>query len=74
MKRISVTASRVGRKKEFTERVLITLRPGTLGRIGVVLLDGEDRTAFLRGAVERECKRRERQTRSAATSKHEDDR
>ena len=58
--RISDIASKVGRKKEFTERVLIPLRPGTLGRIGAVLLDGEERTEFVREAVERECKRRER--------------
>jgi hypothetical protein len=59
--RISDIASKVGRKKEFTERVLIPLRPGTLDRIGAVLEQDEERTEFVRKAVERECKRRERQ-------------
>ncbi len=50
----------VGRKKEFTERILLPLRPGTLARIAAVLLDGEERTEFVRQALEREIKRRER--------------
>jgi hypothetical protein len=51
----------VGRAKEFTERILQPFRDGTLARIAAVLGDGEDRTAFIREAVERELKRRERE-------------
>jgi hypothetical protein len=51
----------VGRTKEFTERILQPFRDGTLARIAAVLEDGEERTAFIRDAVERELKRRERQ-------------
>ncbi len=58
--RISELRARVGRKKEFTERVLSPLRPGTLARIAAVLEVSEDRTEFVRQALEREIKRRER--------------
>jgi hypothetical protein len=34
---------------------------GTFARINAVLTEGEDRTDFVRDAVEREIKRRERQ-------------
>ncbi len=58
--RILDIPAKVGRKKEFTERILIPLRPGTLGRIAGVLAPNEERTEFVRKAVEAECKRRER--------------
>ena len=58
--RILDIPARVGRKKEFNERILLSLRPGTLDRIADVLDNGEDRTEFVRRAVEAECKRRER--------------
>ena len=35
------------------------IRGGTLERIAAVLAEGEERTAFIREAVEREIKRRE---------------
>ncbi len=57
----------VGRKKEFTERVLSPLRPGTLDRIAAVLDDGEERTEFVRQALEREIKRRERSREQLST-------
>jgi hypothetical protein len=50
----------VGRKKEFTERVLAPFRDGTLARIAAALAGDEDRTAFIRQAVETELRRRER--------------
>lgn len=59
--RISDMPRSVGRKKEFTERILAPFRDGTLARIAAVLEGEEDRTAFIRDAVERELKRRERQ-------------
>ena len=58
--RICDIPSRVGRKKEFTERILQPFREGTLERIAAVLEEGEDRTSFIRDAVEKEVKRRER--------------
>ena len=65
---ISVIPRGVGRAKEFTERILQPFRDGTLARIAAVLGEGEDRTAFIREAVERELKRRERQKRSTERS------
>lgn len=58
--RICDIPSRVGRKKEFTERILQPFREGTLERIAAVLEEGEDRTAFIRETVEKEIKRREK--------------
>lgn len=58
--RISDTRRGVGRTKEFTERILQPFRDGTLARIAAALEEGEERTAFIREAVERELKRRER--------------
>lgn len=59
-KHISDTPARVGRRKEFTERILQPFRDGTLERIAAVLEPDEDRTDFVRAAVEREIARRER--------------
>jgi hypothetical protein len=42
------------------------LAAGTLERIAVVLEKGEERTAFLREAVEREIERRERRATDAS--------
>jgi hypothetical protein len=50
----------VGRKKMWTEDMQARFPEGTFDRIEAVLEDGEDRTAFVRAAVERELKRRER--------------
>lgn len=55
----------VGRKKQFTERILQPFREGTMDRIAAVLEDGEDRTAFIRETVEKELKRREKAIKSA---------
>ena len=59
---ISVTPARVGRKKRWAEDMQARFPEGTFERIGAVLRDHEDRTDFVRGAVERELKRRERLT------------
>jgi hypothetical protein len=45
------------------------LAAGTLERISAVLEKGEERTAFLREAVEREIERRERAERKPAERK-----
>lgn len=50
----------MGRKKLYAEDMQARFPPGTFDRIQAVLDDGEDRTAFVREAVERELKRRER--------------
>jgi hypothetical protein len=51
---------RMGRKLRWPERVMAKLALGTLARIAAVLEKDEERTAFLREAIEREIKRRER--------------
>jgi hypothetical protein len=44
----------MGRKKRWPERVGAKFAAGTLDRIAAALADGEERTAFIREAVERE--------------------
>ena len=50
----------MGRKKMWAEDMQARFQEGTFERIDAVLSDGEERTAFVREAVERELKRRER--------------
>lgn len=50
----------MGRKKRWAEDMQARFEEGTFGRIEAVLGEGEDRTDFVREAVERELKRRER--------------
>lgn len=50
----------MGRKKRWSEDMQARFPEGTFDRIEAVLEDGEDRTEFVRRAVERELKRRER--------------
>ena len=50
----------MGRKKRWPERVGAKFATGTLDRIAAALADGEERTAFIREAVERELERREK--------------
>jgi hypothetical protein len=57
---ISVNHSKVGRKKQWSEDMQARFPEGTFERIAEVLDDGEDRTDFVREAVEREIKRREK--------------
>src|SRR6516165_10086813 len=54
-----VIRPRMGRKLRWPERVMAKLAAGTLERIAAVLQKGEDRTAFLRNAIDREIERRE---------------
>jgi hypothetical protein len=54
-------ASRVGRKKRWAEDMQARFPEGTFARIEAVMQADEDRTDFVRDAVEREIKRRERQ-------------
>lgn len=57
---ICVSPPRVGRKKRWNEDMQARFADGTFARIGAVLTEGEDRTDFVRAAVEAELKRRER--------------
>jgi hypothetical protein len=50
---------RMGRKLRWPERVMAKLAAGTLARIADVLEKDEERTAFMREAIEREIQRRE---------------
>jgi hypothetical protein len=50
----------MGRKKRWSEDMQARFPAGTIERIDAVLDDNEDRTDFVRQAVERELKRRER--------------
>lgn len=50
----------MGRKKLWSEDMQARFPEGTFDRIDAVLADKEDRTAFVREAVERELRRRER--------------
>jgi hypothetical protein len=62
----SATTVRVGRKKRWSEDMLARFPEGTFARIEAALEEREDRTDFVREAVERELRRRERQLRSGA--------
>lgn len=57
---ISVIPAKVGRKKRWAEDMQARFPEGTFERIQAVLEGKEDRTDFVREAVERELKRRER--------------
>ena len=56
---ISDTPSRVGRKKRWNEDMQARFPEGTFERIAAVIKKDEDRTDFVRKAVERELARRE---------------
>lgn len=53
---------RMGRKKKWAEDMQARFQQGTFARIAAVLIDDEDRTDFVRVAVERELTKREKQT------------
>lgn len=57
---VCATASRVGRKKQWAEDMQARFAEGTFARIARLLTDTEDRTDFVREAVEREIRRREK--------------
>ena len=66
---IHVNPAKMGRKKQWTERIQLPLAEGTTGKIDSLLADGEVRLDFIRTAIDRETKRRERASRSAENSK-----
>lgn len=57
---ISGTTRRVGRTKLWPDVMQAKFAAGTFSRIARALLPNEDRTDFVREAVEREIKRRSR--------------
>lgn len=59
-KEISVIHLPVGRPRINGEQTPARFRDGTLARIDAVLAEGEKRSDFIREAVEKEVKRRER--------------
>jgi hypothetical protein len=52
----------MGRKKMWAEDMQARFPEGTFDRIDAVLEDGEERTQFVREAVEKELRRRERKS------------
>lgn len=52
----------MGRKKLWSEDMQARFPAGTFDRIDAVLAENEERTAFVREAVERELRRRERRS------------
>lgn len=54
------TNRRMGRKKRWAEDMVARFPEGTFERIAAVLEEDEDRTDFVREAVEREIKRRQK--------------
>lgn len=53
----------MGRKKRWAEDMVARFPEGTFERIAAALVGKEDRTDFVREAVERELRRREREAR-----------
>jgi hypothetical protein len=62
----------MGRKKQWAEDMQARFAAGTFDRIADALREGEDRTDFVRAAVERELEARERQQRKPAPGKRRD--
>jgi metal-responsive CopG/Arc/MetJ family transcriptional regulator len=60
--RTYASPTRVGRKKQFEERITLPLSADMLARIDAVLADDEPRLDMIREAIEREIKRRARQS------------
>jgi len=58
--RICDSPKRVGRRLEWPEKFLASFAAGTMDRIRASLGEKEDARSFIREAVEREIKRRER--------------
>lgn len=61
---ISGSPARVGRKKQWAQDMVARFAEGTFERIAAVLAPAEDRTDFVRAAVDAELKRRERRPKS----------
>lgn len=58
---IAAIPHRMGRKKQWAEDMQARFAEGTFARINALLRGSEDRTDFVRAAVEREIAARERE-------------
>lgn len=58
---IYASTPRVGRKKEYPDRITLPLAEGVLAKIDAVLVGDEPRLDMIREAIDREIKRRQRQ-------------
>ena len=56
------------RAKRWVEAIKVTLEQGATARMDAVLQDGEDRLDLIRGAIDKEVTRREKQARRHTTS------
>lgn len=61
---ISVSPRRMGRPPLWAENMQARFKAGTFERIAAVMRPNEDRTDFVREAVERELERREKAARA----------
>lgn len=61
---VSDMPRRMGRKKQWAEDMQARFPEGTFARISAVLAADEDRTDFVREAVDRELRRRERKSKA----------
>lgn len=68
---VSDIPSRVGRKKQWTQDMQARFAGGTFERIAAVLVDGEERTEFVRISVDAELKRRERGPKKQGPARNE---
>lgn len=57
----------MARPKKFVEEMLARFAAGTFARVAAVLRPGEDRADLVREAVDRELRRRERESRKSST-------
>lgn len=62
---IYALSPRVGRKKQFEERITLPLSAEMLASIDSSLQEGEVRLDLIRAAIEREIKRRSKATKEA---------
>ena len=69
-KLISVSSTRMGRRKLWAEDMVARFPEGTFERIKAALVGKEDRTDFVHEAVERELKRRERDQKKRPADPH----
>jgi hypothetical protein len=64
---IYANAPRVGRKKQFEERIVLSLSTEMLAAIEAARDDGEDRLTLIRAAIERELKHRQKAKKGLAS-------
>jgi hypothetical protein len=67
---IAAMPRHMGRKKQWAEDMQARFAEGTFARIAALLVGSEDRTDFVRAAVEREIDRREREAKRSGKDRH----